>query len=446
MSELTELARSVVARARPGEQVEVYAARGRSTTVRAHEGRVESLKSGSSAGVGVRVVFDSRQGFASAGAADLEIALAMLDEARENASLAEPDPFVGLVSPDGVSLPAFGLLDPSLTLLTDQQRIDMAIEVERLARSLDSRIEGVRVAAFSDAWGEAAVVSTEGIDVWSDGGSCSVAVSPLARDGSETQIGSGVDAARAPGLLDIGRAARDGVERAVSMLGASKPASGRMAAVFDPRVTASLMGIVAGTLSGDRVNRGRSPFADRLGDLVASQALTLVDDPTDPSSLAADLHDGEGLATRPNVLIDSGRLDRFLYHSESARRAGTSSTASAVRSSRSTPSVGYQALRMEPGSSSTQQLLADAGEAILIEAINGIHSGVNAISGDISVGIQGHMIRDGMICEPVREATMATTIQRLLFDIVQVGAEVEMLPGGTVTAPLLVESVSISGR
>ena len=82
----------------------------------------------------------------------------------------------------------------------------------------------------------------------------------------------------------------------------------------------------------------------------------------------------------------------------------------------------------------------------MIEAINGIHSGVNAISGDISVGIQGHMIRDGMICEPVREATMATTIQRLLFDIVQVGAEVEMLPGGTVTAPLLVESVSISGR
>lgn len=446
MSELSELARELVARAKPGEQVEVYLARGRSTSVRAHGGEVESLKSGTSAGVGIRIVANSRQGFASAGSVDRDIALSMLDEARENASLAEPEEFVGLAEPDGVETPSIELLSSELGRLSDEQRIANALEVERLALSLDDRIDGVRVAAFSDAWGEAAVVSTEGIDVWSDGGSCSVSVAPLARSGDETQIGSGVHAARRPDEIDIERAARDAVDKAVSMLGAQKPASARLAAVLDPRVVASLMGIVAGTLSGDRVNRGRSPFADRLGEQIASEVLTLVDDPTDVASLAADCHDGEGLATRPNVLIDGGRLDRFLYHSESARRASTVSTGSAVRSSRSTPSVGYQALRIVPGSLSTGALFERVGDGILIEAVNGLHSGVNAVSGDISVGIQGHMVRNGQVCEPVREATMATTIQRLLLDIAAVGAEAEMLPSGSFVAPVLIDSVSISGR
>src|SRR5690606_26921224 len=104
-----------------------------------------------------------------------------------------------------------------------------------------------------------------------------------------------------PEELDLDRAADDAVERAVRILGATKPASGRSTIVLEPRMAASLLAIVGGTLTGDRVLKGRSPFADRHGEMVASPRLTLVDDPTDAASLAADSHDGEGLACRRNV-------------------------------------------------------------------------------------------------------------------------------------------------
>ncbi len=114
-------------------------------------------------------------------------------------------------------------------------------------------------------------------------------------------------------------------------------------------MAATILGLAGGTLTGERVLKGRSPFADRLGEAIASPLLTLVDDPTNPASLAADSHDGEGLACRRNLLIVDGVLQQFLHNSYTGRRAGLASTGSAVRGYRSTPGVGCQALLVVPG-------------------------------------------------------------------------------------------------
>ncbi|NOX28668.1 MAG: TldD/PmbA family protein [Actinobacteria bacterium] len=444
-SDLTELARRITALAGSGEQVEVYAARGRSTTVRAYEGEVESFKRGTSQGLGVRLVANGRQGFASAGTLDPDVAVETLAEARENASLAEPDEFVGLSEPDGVVAPDLVLLDPELHQLTDDQRVSYGLAVERAVLGRDPRVTGVRAAAFSDGWGEAAIVSTQGVDIWSDGGSCSVSVSPLAVDGDETQIGFAVDAARQPAALDIEAVGLEAIERAVEMIGAVKPESARLTAVLDKRVVASFMDIVAGTLSGDRVSRGRSPFAERLHETIGVPGLSLIDDGTDPESLSADVHDGEGLATRRNVLVDDGRLAMFLYHSASARRAATRSTGSALRGARSTPGVGVHSLSILPGDTGFDDLVSGVGEGVFIQRVNGLHSGVNSISGDLSVGVQGRMIRGGALAEPIREATIATTLQRLLLGINRIGSDVERLPGGTQSVSMSVDEISLSG-
>jgi PmbA protein len=211
-------------------------------------------------------------------------------------------------------------------------------------------------------------------------------------------------------------------------------------------MAAALLAIVGGTLTGELVLKGRSPFADRLGEVIASPALTLVDDPTNPASLAADSHDGEGLACRPNVLIDGGSLQMFLHNAYTGRRAGTASTGSAVRGHRSTPAVGCQALAMRPGARSLDEILASVDDGVLIQSLTGLHSGVNAVSGDVSVGAEGMRIRAGEIAEPVREFTIASTIQRLLLDLVEVGSELEWLPSGTGSAALVVDGVTVSGR
>ena len=121
-----------------------------------------------------------------------------------------------------------------------------------------------------------------------------------------------------PSALDLDQVARDAVERAVQLFGATKPPSSKLAIVLEPRFAATVLGIVGGMLTGERVLKGRSPFADRVGEAIASPLLSLVDDPTDQRSLAADPYDGEGLATppqradrrRPAVRVPAEQLHR----------------------------------------------------------------------------------------------------------------------------------------
>ena len=173
---------------------------------------------------------------------------------------------------------------------------------------------------------------------------------------------------------------------------------------------------------------------------------TLLDDPTDPRHFSASVFDGEGLSCRRNVLIEDGRLRAFVYDTVSARRAGTVSTGSAVRSGiAGSPSAGCRALQLMAGDVNQAEIFRRVGNGIFVESLTGVHSGVNPISGDFSVGVTGLMIRDGELAEPVREITVASTLQRMLLDIVLVGNDVEWLPARAAGQSLANEGITVSG-
>jgi PmbA protein len=187
-------------------------------------------------------------------------------------------------------------------------------------------------------------------------------------------------------------------------------------------------------------------FADRVGDDVSVPFVTLVDDPTEAQAYGATPYDAEGLATRRNVLFERGVLRGFLQNTYTGRRSGAGSTGSAVRGGfKSTPGVGARALMLDPGTKPLDALLADVGDGLLVQSMQGLHSGVNPVSGDFSVGIEGLMVRGGALAEPVREATMASTLQRMLKDIVAVGGDLEWLPGGAAGVSLVLRDVTVSG-
>jgi len=445
LNHLLELAERVAAQALPGEQVEAYVARGTTTQVKAYGGGVESLTSASSSGIGIRVVVDQRQGFAHAGSFDEAVVAETLADARDNARFGERDEWFGLAEPDGVVPIEQDLWREGLAAFDPAAKVELALALERSVLGRDDRVTGVRTATYADSAGEGAVATSTGISAWGRGTSCWLSVSALARDGDETKIGGGIDVGREPSELDVEVAAADAVERAVRSFGARPVPSQRLAIVLEPRMAASILALAGGTLTGDRVERGRSPFADRLGEPIASPLLTLVDDPTNPASLAADSHDGEGLACRRNPLVVDGVLQQFLHNSYTARRAGTRSTGSAARGYRSTPGVGCGALAVAPGQGTLDDLVAGVELGLLVDSMSGFHSGVNAVSGDFSVGAEGRMIRNGQVCEPVREVTIASTLQRMLLGIEAVGADLEWLPSGTGSVSLVIGDIALGG-
>jgi PmbA protein len=188
-------------------------------------------------------------------------------------------------------------------------------------------------------------------------------------------------------------------------------------------------------------------FVGRDGEQVAAPAVTLRDDPTLPDALGAASHDAEGVPTRRVDLIAGGVLLGYLHNAYTGRRSGTATTGSAVRGGfKSTPGVGARALHLEPGPLGPDEILAAVPGALYVQSVSGLHSGTNPVSGDFSVGAEGLMVRDGQLAEPVREVTIASTLQRILLDVGEIGSDLTWLPGGGAGMTLLVTEMTMSGE
>jgi PmbA protein len=439
---------------------EAYAVEDANREVRVHGGEVESLTAATQRGAGVRAWLGRRVGYAygtdlsAAGLKDLAArAVEAARVADEDEFAAPPQLPVCLMDARGTKGTPEGvgegeLRDPTIGEWGTDRLAGLALEIERAALAADSRIAGVEQAVYSDSAERVAVVSSTGIEGEYASSSCYGYVQALAQgdEGRETGLGFGLG--RGPGALDPEAIGREGAERAAAMIGAVKPASRSCPVVLDPTVAASFVALVGRGLAAGAVQRGRSPFAGKVGERVASDALVLHDDGLDPEGFASAPFDGEGLPRRRTALIESRELRTYLYDTYTARRGGVASTGSASRGGyRSQPSAAASNLIVAPGTGSLADLLREAGEGVLVTDVAGLHSGVNPVSGVFSVGASGRAIAGGEAAEPLREFTIASDLVSMLGAVSSVGAEPRWVPfGGSVrTPPLLIGEMTVAG-
>jgi PmbA protein len=443
--ELDAIVERLAGEAAGGEGVEAYAELSTETEVTAFQGEVERLTSASSSGVGVRVVRDGRLGYAYTADLSDQGLRECLAEARANLEVSSEDP--GNVLPEHGGHEALdGIFDPRQATVAPERKVALALDLEARTRAADPKVTQVESARYGDVVGQVAIASSNGVR-----GSFSVthawcAAVALATEDGQSQVGFGVDAARSLEDLDHGPVAREAANRAVRMLGAAKPPTRTIPVVFDRMVAPSLLGVLAAGLSAEEVQKGRSLFADKLGQRVGAAGLQLVDDGRLVDGPGAAPFDAEGVATRRTVLIDDGVLQCFLHNTATAARGGAGSTGNARRASfKSTPGVSAHNLFLAPGELDQAGLLAQAGEGLLVQDVSGVHSGANPITGDFSVGVSGLLFRGGELAEPVREATVAAHLLDILQGIVAVGSDLRFTTGSIGGSSLLVGQMTVAG-
>jgi PmbA protein len=447
--ELLALAQRPLRDARPGESVEAFATHGTGTSVRAFAGEVETLTVSETRGVGVRVVVDGRLGFASTSDVSDDGLRFAVEAARGNAAYGTAD--VGNVLPDPLPWQPLGALaGPGFADVSAERKVATALELERLTLAADSRVSGVSSASYGDGVSRVAIASTTGVAAYYERTDAYATVVALARDGDETQTGFGLTDGRALGDLDLEAAAREGALRATRLLGARKPPTATLPVVFDPLVTAQFLGVVAAGFSAEAVQKNMSLFAGRLGEQVAADDVSIVDDGRLPDGPAAAPVDDEGVPTGRTVLVDNGRLVAYLHDVETAARAGagTRSTGNASRSGHTAPpGVAPTNLFLEGRTRPAPDVLAAARDGLYVQEVKGVHSGVNAVSGEFSVGATGLRIRDGELAEPVREVTVSSTILDMLAAVVTMGDDRRFFPLGGAMAgcTLLLGAMTVAG-
>jgi PmbA protein len=444
VSDLGELARAAVEAMSGDEAVEAYAEEARTTEVKAHKGEVEGLSFSESRGVGVRVVSDGRLGYAYAADPSADEVREAVARARENAAFGTEDEH-NVLPASSAAEPLTALFRESLAGTPTDRKVDIALELERLSTSSDPRVRKVDHTQVGDAVSRVAIASTIGVDAEYARTDCWAVVEALAEDGDETQAGWSFRVGRDLDELGWRDVATEAVQRASRILGATKPPTARVPVVLDPFAASSFLGVLAGALSAEAVQKGRSLFAPLVGEAVGSELFTVVDDGRLLEGPAAAPFDDEGVPTGRTELFSAGVLNGFLHNAYTAHRGGTTSTGNARRGGyKSVPGVGTTNFYLEAGSTEIDEILSRSDGGVLIQDVSGVHSGANPISGEFSVGATGVRIAGGELGEPLREMTIASTLPEMLKAVSGVGSDLRFFQS-VGTPSLLIGEMTLAG-
>jgi PmbA protein len=447
VADLSELCRAALAAAEDGELAEAYAAESRKTEVKARRGDVESLSGSETRGVGVRVIRDGRLGYAWAADPDPDEAAELLRAARESAEHTTPDEANVLPEPAKAE-PIPDLLREGQASLEPERKVALAIDLERAAVSAEPEVRKVEETIYGDAVSRVAIASTAGVAAEYARTDCWCVVIALAERNGETQTGFSFRVARELDELAWEEVAREAAHRGARLLGARKPGTEKLPVVLDPWAAASFLGVLGGILSAEEVQKGRSLLAGMVGQEVASEWFTLVDDGRLPDGPATAPFDDEGVPTGRTPVIEAGTLREFLHNTQTARREATASTGNASRAGyRGIPGVAPTNLVVEPGEWDVEALLRRAGRAVYVQDVSGVHAGANPVSGEFSVGATGLRVEGGELGEPLREMTIASTLPEVLRGVQAVGSDLRFFPGGGAigTPTILVAEMTVAG-
>ncbi|MFZ1866479.1 MAG: TldD/PmbA family protein [Polyangiales bacterium] len=417
---LVELGRSVVERtiAAGADVAEAGVHSGSHLSVKVRMSEPELVEEAGSRALGLRVMVGQR--VASTYTSDLSPhgQKTLIEDAIELARLSEPDEYAGPPDPSELSMSTqwqdLDTFDDAVSLIFADEALARALRGERAAFDFDSRITNSEGSSFARARGVSVLVTSGGFAGSDCGTYASIFVNPVADDeGGKKRSGYHWSASRHYADLEDSEAVgAEAARRTIAQLGAKKLPTQELPVVFDKDAARSILGLLAGCVMGGSIWRRSSYLVGRVDSQVASDLVTIVDDPLIPRAPGSRPFDGEGLLSRRNTVVRSGILETYLLDSYSARKLDLQSTASASRSPSGGISSSASNFILMPGSMSRDQLIADTPHGLYVTGMMGF--GFNGVTGDFSRGASGFLIRDGELADPVSEVTISLNLDELL--------------------------------
>jgi PmbA protein len=445
---LPEVARDVVrqAVAAGASDAECTIAEGDEFSANVRMGELETLKDAGSRGAGLRVLIGKRMGASYTSDLTPEGIRQMVRSAIDLAALTTEDPHADL--PDAEE---FGSITTDLQLFSNEtanlpteERIDMAKRAEAAALAVDPRITNSEGASFDSSVGGRVFANSRGFLGAYRTSYCSVSAVPVAtQDGSMERDYWYTTARNYRGLEDPETVGRKAAARALRRLGAVKVDTQRVPVIFEPRTARTLLGNIFEAVDGRAIYRRASFLAGKLGEKIADERITLVDDGTIPGLFGSSPFDDEGVPTRRTPVIERGILKNYLLNTYTARKLDLKTTGNASRGITGNAGIGHGNFFIEAGTRTQEEIIRGVKNGFFVTELIG--SGVNIVTGDYSRGAVGIWIREGELAFPVSEVTIAGTLQEMLNGIAEIGNDLEFL--SSVSAPtIMLGEMTVAGR
>ena len=455
-ADLKQLASDVVAKALKAGATDAEAVvyEGDEFSALVRLGQVETLKESGSRAVGLRVFIASgkAQRTASTSSSDFsgESIERLVDGAVTLAKITSEDPFAGL--PEAHE---FGKLEGDLRLYFDDvnemppaERIEIARRTEAAAMAYDTRIQNSGGGDFDTATSHKIMVNSRGFVGEYRRSYCGFSTQPIAQDEKGgMQRNYWFSAARTVKKLEspeeIGQEA---ARRTLQRLGARQVKTQKAPVVFSPEIAKSIVGNIFEAANGDSIYRNASFLSGLLGEQIAGENITVIDDGTlvfdGIGGFGTRPFDGEGLPTRRTVLVERGVLKSYVMNTYTARKLGMQSTGNASRGLAGNPGIGAGNFYLEPGTLTPEQIIGDVKSGLYVTETMGF--GVNLVTGDYSQGASGMWIENGEMAFPVEEITIAGNLKDMYKNIVAIGNDL-VFRGASAAPTIQVEGMMIAG-
>lgn len=431
------------------EDLEVYIQNNKQVEINVFNGEVNKYSISESGGLSLRGIFNGKMGYSYTEKLDESSIDMLINDAYENSKYIDsPDEEIIFEGSDEYK--EIKRREGNLSSVPAEKKIEFLLNLEREALALDKRIFAVQYCGYEEFHTERYIMNTKGIDLSDKISGAAIYISVIAKDGEDNKTGMSIRIFNDFNEVDYKEMAKEAVDEAISMLGATPVKSGSYPIIFKNLVFADILSAFGSIFDADQVQKGLSLLKDKIGSVVASDLFTLVEDPFMEDGFNSRSFDDEGHKTIFKKIIDKGELKTYLYNLKTAIKDGVESTGNGYRSSyKSSVTVAPTNVYIEKGDKTLEDLISSIDKGIYIINVAGLHSGLNQVSGDYSLSAYGYEIENGKIKRPVNQITIAGNFFETLMDIEAIGNDLRfnMSSFGYIGSPSIkVKKLSVSGE
>ncbi|MDR7870442.1 MAG: TldD/PmbA family protein [Tissierellaceae bacterium] len=430
------------------DDVEAFLVKNKELVIEIYKGEIDKYSIAESGGLSLRGTSNGKMGYSYTEKIEDDSIDMLVDDALENSKYIEgsSDEIIFSGSDNYENINHY---NDSLNQVPIQDKIDFLINLEKEASQLDDRVFAVNACAYEEFEGERYIVNSKGIDLHDKSNGGATYISVVVKENDDTKTGLSYRIFSDFSTLDYKEIAKEAVENATTMLGAKNVKSDNYPVIFENTTFASLLSAFTPIFSADNVQKGLSLLKGKIGEEIAVPILSIVDDPFLKDGFASRNFDDEGTASTFNNIIDNGKLVNLAYNWKTANKDGTSSTGHASRSYKGSINTAPTNLYVINGDMEIAELMNLADNGLYINNLEGLHSGLNAVSGDFSLSASGYEIVNGQKTRPVNQITIAGNLYEVFKNIEAIGNDLKFgLPSnGYVGSPsILVNHLSVSGE
>ena len=428
-------------------EFEVYYSEGESFSVKIYNGQVDDYKNSLGKGLSFRGIYNGRMGYSFTENFDESSLKLLVEELISNASILETEDkeFIFEGAKEYVNSNNYkGLLEK----VEVEEKIKKVILMEKLTKEYDKRVDSVNYCIYGEGVGKRIIRNSKGLNLENLEDGAHAYLNVVIKDGKETKTGFSLKTFSDFDKFEPEEIVKEAVEKALSLLGSKSLKSGKYDVIIKNEAFVDLMNAMGGIFSAEAVDKGMSKFKGKINEKVASEKLTIIDDPMREEGIFKTFDD-EGVPTKKKMLIENGQLKTYVHSLKTANKFGVEPTGNGQKASyKSSVVVGTYNFYIVPSEISYDELVKKLDKGVILIEFDGIHAGLNSISGDFSLSTRGYKVENGEIVGAVNEVTLAANYFELLLNLEEIGNDLEFsYPFGKAGSPsILFRNLDIAGE